>query len=72
MTDPATPFYDATKADQGWSPEELRPPFDLGVLVAQSYRTVEEKMRTRHSLRTKIAQRQKAKARRRPRRVSLP
>jgi hypothetical protein len=37
---PPHPIYDAVRTDCGWSPAELREPFDLAALVAASYGTV--------------------------------
>ena len=34
------PLYDALIRDLGWSPEDLRPPFQLDAMIAASYGTV--------------------------------
>jgi hypothetical protein len=67
-----TPIYDAVASEQEWTPDLLRPPLDIGVLVSQSYAVVQQRQLTRHQLRRKIAARQRARRNRRPRRNPLP
>ena len=37
VASPDTPFFDAVAAEHGWSPTELRAPFDVEATIAASY-----------------------------------
>ena len=64
----AEPLYAATVEAHGWSPADLRPPYDLNDVLARSY----EKAMVSVQLRQRLAYRATARRNRRPRRVSLP
>ena len=63
-----TPIYDQLAAQSEWTPDQLRPPLDLNEWLSDSYARV---MARQHLLR-QMAQRQKVKRTRKPRRKPLP
>lgn len=60
-----TPIYDTVVREQGWSPDDLRVPFDLELFVINSYSKVA-------AHRVLIAARDKEAAKNRPLRVGAP
>lgn len=64
-----TPIYDALAVESEWTPDDLRPPFDLDGAIARSY---EHSRRKRQSAVTKARIMRRRKNRRTPPTRSLP
>lgn len=62
------PIYQRVCDEQQWTPEQLRPPFQLGDLISASY----QRAMVRAHLRQQIAYRQRARRNRHPRTTPLP
>jgi hypothetical protein len=57
MNSPDTPIYSRLVAESEWTPEMLRPPFDLHEVLAKSY----ERVMVHAHLRRQIAKRARTK-----------
>jgi len=63
-----TPIYDQLHHESEWTPDQLREPFDLDNVLAESY----QRIMVRTHLRGQIQRRAKIAASRRKRRSPLP